>query len=98
MSESMTNKKGEAKGGAKYDMDAERQTAIYDGLSRNRKWAVDRAMEYARQGDYNQATASFVSDMSKTGQELTPLAFMILQSYTQSEERFREGLLGFFFS
>lgn len=97
MSESMTNKGGEAKGGAKYVMDAERQSAIYDGLSRNRKYAVDRAMELARQGDYDQATVSFVSDISKIGEELTPLAFEILQSYTQSEERFREGLLGFFF-
>lgn len=56
---------------------------------------VDRALNLAKEGDYDQAIASFVSDRSKVGAG-SALDVPILQSYADGVDRFKEGLLGFY--
>ena len=74
----------------------DKQQKIYGNLSRAEKFAVDRALELARKGDYDGAMASFVSDRSKTGAG-SVLEHRILQNYADSVKHFKEGLLGFYY-
>ncbi|EJP64121.1 uncharacterized protein BBA_06825 [Beauveria bassiana ARSEF 2860] len=79
-------------------LSSERQEEIYKSLIPEERVTVDRAMEYAKTGDYGSATVSYVSDVSKSGASVSPLTASILKDYSKSPEKFREGLLGFYYS
>ncbi|OBT64988.1 hypothetical protein VE03_05649 [Pseudogymnoascus sp. 23342-1-I1] len=63
---------------------------IYENLSDNEKSIIDRAMEYATEGNYPEAIASFISDCAKIGRH-SILMMTILEAYQESPESFRDG-------
>jgi hypothetical protein len=70
--------------------------AVYSKLKSHDRCVVDRALEYAARGQFENGVMSFVSDRSKSGSGSGGIEIMILRSYCDSYERFREGILGFY--
>lgn len=70
---------------------------IYNKLSSNARWVVDRAMEYAKNKDFDNACNTFRCDMNECGWNLTPTELTLLKvgAKNTSEENFRHHILGF---
>ncbi|CAJ2506582.1 Uu.00g077680.m01.CDS01 [Anthostomella pinea] len=71
----------------------------YEKLDSKTRRMIDRAMEYAVEKDYKNATASWLSDRNKAGQgSFMDSVIMGSGDYTKSPEKYFEGLLGFFYT
>lgn len=65
--------------------------------SEHLKWAKERALEYLKENDMQQAAASFISDMGKHEETFSPLvAPLIMRELTSGNiQSMRECINGF---
>jgi hypothetical protein len=74
-----------------------RADEVYQGLPITKKEVVDRAMECANRGEYEQAVVSVMSDMLKIGHTFTDIQVLLLNRSYKDADDFRCNLLSFNF-